>query len=83
MRGRVAKNAFNAGELSRRMEGRSDLDGIYDRAVAKMLNYVPALEGPAMKRPGFRFIKPRRQALLGHAGSSSTRQQSYVLEWGD
>src|SRR3546814_14051151 len=32
--------AFNGGELSTRMDGRVDLDGIYDRGLAEMFNWV-------------------------------------------
>lgn len=75
--------AFNGGELSRRMEGRTDLDGIYDRALAKMLNYVATVEGPATKRPGFRYIK---EAMLTSTWLSRfvfNTSQSYIVEWGD
>jgi hypothetical protein len=56
VRARAPIYAFNGGEISRRMEGRADLDGNYDRAVARMRNFVPTVEGPALKRSGFRFI---------------------------
>jgi hypothetical protein len=80
---RLAKNAFNAGELSRRMDGRSDLDGIYDRAVAKMLNYVPALEGPAMKRPGTRYKREAAASAEWVSRFVFNNTQAYVLEWSD
>jgi hypothetical protein len=35
----IRSTPSTAARSARRMEGRSDLDGIYDRAVAKMLNY--------------------------------------------
>lgn len=73
--------AFNGGEISRRMEGRSDLDGIWDRAFETMVNYVATVEGPATKRPGFRYIK---EAALSSTWISSfvfNTTQSYVLEW--
>ena len=49
--------AFICGDLSPRLEGRGDLVGIYDRGVAEMLNYVATVEGPAVKRSGFRHIR--------------------------
>jgi hypothetical protein len=75
--------ALNGGEISRRMEGRSDLDGIYDRALAKMLNYVSTVEGPATKRPGFRYIiaAALSSSWLSRFVFNST--QAYVLEWGE
>jgi hypothetical protein len=75
--------AFNGGEISRRMEGRSDLDGIYDRAFAKMLNYVATVEGPATKRPGFRYIKEAALTSTWLSRFVFNTTQSYVLEWGD
>lgn len=83
MLARIAKNAFNAGELSRRMDGRSDLDGVWDRAVAKLLNYVPALEGPAMKRPGFRYVREASVTAEWVSRFVFNNTQAYVLEWSD
>jgi hypothetical protein len=65
------------------MEGRSDLDGIHDRAFATMLNYVATVEGPATKRPGFRFIKEAALASTWLSRFVFNTKQSYVLEWGD
>jgi len=71
----------NGGELSRRMEGRVDLDGIYDRGFAEMFNFVPTVEGPIGKRPGTRHIA----AGFGSWISSYVPQlrQGYILEWGE
>jgi hypothetical protein len=75
--------AFNGGEISRRMEGRSDLDGIYDRALAKMLNYVSTVEGPATKRPGFRYIIAAALTSTWLSRFVFNSTQAYVLEWGE
>jgi hypothetical protein len=75
--------AFNGGELSRRMEGRSDLDGIYDRAFKTMLNYVATVEGPATKRPGFRYIKEAALTSTWLSRFVFNTTQTYVLEWAD
>lgn len=75
--------AFNGGEISRRMEGRTDLDGIYDRAVAKMLNYVATVEGPATKRPGFRYIKEAAATSTWLSRFVFNTTQTYVIEWLD
>jgi hypothetical protein len=83
MRGRVVKNAFNGGEISRRMEARADLPGIYDRAVAKMLNYMATVEGPAIKRSGFRYIKAAAASSTWLTSFIFNTLQSYVLEWGE
>jgi hypothetical protein len=83
MKGRNPIFSFNGGEISRRMEGRSDLDGVYDRAVAFMLNYVPAVEGPAMKRPGFRYIRDAMTTAAWLSRFVFNTTQAYVIEWGD
>jgi hypothetical protein len=72
--------SFNGGELSQRMLGRVD-QSIYQIATAEMLNFVPTLEGPAMKRTGFRHIRAAdaTAAWLGPFIFSVT--QAYVLEW--
>jgi hypothetical protein len=75
--------AFNGGEISRRMEGRSDLDGIWDRALAKMLNYVATVEGPATKRPGFRYIIAAAASSTWLSRFVFNSTQAYVLEWGE
>ncbi|HEV2747613.1 MAG TPA: hypothetical protein VGW34_09985 [Allosphingosinicella sp.] len=74
--------SFNGGELSRRMEGRVDT-AIYAIGVAEMENIVPTVEGPAMKRPGFRYI---REAMASAGWLSMfifNITQAYALEWGD
>lgn len=49
------QTSFNAGELSRRLDGRPDL-AAYASGVAEMTNFVPLVQGPAMKRSGTRFV---------------------------
>lgn len=65
------------------MEGRSDLEGVYDKAVAQMLNFVPAIEGPAMKCPGFRYIKEAKATASWLAPFVFNVTQAYVLELGE
>jgi hypothetical protein len=74
--------SFNGGELSPRMHGRVD-QAIYQIAAAEMLNFFPTIEGPAMKRPGFRYIVAAQASAswLSHFIFSVT--QAYVLEWGE
>src|SRR5438309_11810105 len=78
---RTPLHAFNGGELSRRMDGRSDLDGIWDRALEKMLNYVATVEGPATKRPGFGYIKEAALTSTWLSRFVFNSTQAYVLEW--
>ncbi len=81
MRVRWLQTAFNGGELSRRLEGRVDADGIYDRGLATMLNFVPTVEGPAVKRPGTRFIKAAAATSTWLSRFVFNATQAYVLEW--
>jgi hypothetical protein len=74
--------SFNGGELSRRMEGRVDT-AIYQVAAAEMVNFVPAVEGPAVKRPGFRYIEPAMTTAAWLSAFVFNRTQAYVIEWGD
>lgn len=83
MRGRTPIFAFNGGELSRRMEGRSDLDGIYDRALAQMLNFVATVEGPALKRSGFRLISQEDETAAWVTRFVFNVTQAYLLVWLD
>jgi hypothetical protein len=76
-------SSFNGGEISRRMEGRVDLDGIYDRAVATMFNYVATVEGPALKRSGFRYIHAAHASSAWLTRFVFNTTQAYVLEWGE
>jgi len=75
--------AMNGGELSRRMEGRVDLDGIYDRGFAEMFNFVPTVEGPVAKRPGFRDVRGAAPTASWLSRFVPLQTQAYVLEWSD
>jgi hypothetical protein len=83
VRARFPKYSFNAGEISRRMEGRSDLEGVYDKAVAQMLNFIPAVEGPAMKSPGTHYIKEAKATASWLARFVFNTTQAYVFELGE
>jgi hypothetical protein len=83
VKGRAPIYSFNGGEISRRMEGRSDLDGIYDRAVAQMLNFVATVEGPALKRSGFRYIEPEDPTAAWVSRFVFNVTQSYLFVWLD
>lgn len=49
--------SFNAGEFSKLMEGRSDLDR-YPASLRSMYNYIAAPQGPAICRSGTAFVVP-------------------------
>lgn len=75
---------FNGGQLGPRMAGRVDL-ARYRTGCARLENFIPTVQGPAIKRSGTRFVKEV-------ASSSQTsrlipfefsRDQAYVLEFAD
>lgn len=74
--------SFNGGELSPRMHGRVD-QGIYAVGAAEMFNFGPAVEGPAMKRSGFRFIRAAMASSTWLTRFAFSVTQSYVEEWGE
>lgn len=73
---------FNGGEVSRRLEGRTDT-AVYAIAVQTMENFSPTIEGAAIKRSGFAYIRAAMAsaAWLGRFVFNVT--QAYVIEWGE
>ncbi len=65
------------------MEGRADLDGIYDRGFAEMFNFIATVEGPATKRPGTKFINPADETAVRLERFVFNTTQAYALEFGD
>ena len=78
------QNAFNAGELSPRLKGRTDLEK-YKTGLQTCLNATPLAQGGTTERPGFRFMAEvadsTKQTELVPFEFSET--QSYILEFGD
>jgi hypothetical protein len=75
-------NNMNGGEISPRMEGRTDT-AIYPIALAEMINFAPSVEGPAVKIPGFRYIRAAAATSTWLSPFIFSRTQAYVLEWAD
>ena len=83
-KGRFIQNAFNGGEWSSLMEGRSDLDK-YSNALKIMVNCVIDPRGPASIRPGFKYIAGTKtnstaSRVIPFEFSATT---AYVIEFGD
>ena len=78
------QTSFNAGELSPTLEGRVDMSK-YTSGCAKLENFIPLIQGGAMKRSGTRYVASVKTA------SAVTRlipfefgtTQAYVLEFGN
>ncbi|CAD7335157.1 hypothetical protein FIM10_01820 [Sphingomonadales bacterium 56] len=72
--------SFNGGELSPRMMGRSDT-AIYQIGLETCENFVPTVEGPIVKRPGFEYICPADAAATWLSTFRFNLTQDYVIEW--
>ena len=74
--------AFNGGRLDPRMYGRVDL-ARYKVGCRTIDNFIPTVQGPALKRSGTRFVKAvetqsKKSRLIPFEYS---RDQAYVLEF--
>jgi hypothetical protein len=77
------QGSFNAGELSPRVEGRVDVPK-YAQGMKTCLNVIPLIQGPGVRRGGFRRAGPiqnsANQVWLVRFEFNVT--QAYVLEFG-
>lgn len=78
------RSAFNAGELSPLVEGRVDV-AKYQNGTRVCENFIPSVQGPAVRRPGTRFVaevkaSAKRTWLYRFEFNVS---QSFILEFGD
>jgi len=80
-------SSFNAGELSPLLDGRSTggFEATYKSGCRVSENFIPLVQGPAMRRGGTKFIKEvknsaHRTWLLRFIFSAS---QAFTLEFGD
>lgn len=69
------KNSFSAGQVSRKLYGRSDLE-VYNSGVEISQNFFPDVRGPAIKRGGSGFIETITVAAGTHAIRTFVRQFS-------
>lgn len=76
--------SFNGGELSPRLEGRVDIDK-YASGCRTMDNFIPLVQGGALKRSGTHFVKEVKDSadatVLIPFEFGDT--QAYILEFGD
>ena len=54
--------SFNGGHFSPRLNGRIDLDK-YAAACGTIDNFLPTVQGPAIKRSGFRFVHEAKRTV--------------------
>src|ERR1700685_1922833 len=79
----VLQSAFNAGELSPLMYGRTDSPR-YKQGLATCLNYIPTLQGPLQRKPGTKYCTAVKDStnppvLIPFTFSET---QNYMLEFG-
>lgn len=78
------QESFDGGEISPLVQGRTSIER-YQTSLAECRNYIPTLQGPAIRRPGLYFIGEVKDSAtkthLYHFTFSST--QSYVFELGE
>ncbi|MCK1367620.1 hypothetical protein [Bradyrhizobium sp. 62] len=79
-----ALTAFNAGEMSPRMDGRIDFEK-YGSAISRGLNLICLPQGGVTLRPGTRFIKETKTSTSASAlmPFEPVADQAYMVETGD
>ena len=77
-----ATTSWNGGELSPLMVGRVDTS-IYQIAAERMENFVPCIEGPLQKCPGFERIRKAADTASWMMRFVFNLTQSYALECSD
>lgn len=73
---------FTAGELSDRLGGRVDL-AAYGNGLSEMINFIPTVEGPALKRSGTIDVAQARDDAGRLIPFEYNVTQAYVIEAGD
>lgn len=80
----TAITSFNAGELSPMLSGRTDF-AKYPSGCRTMLDFIPTVQGPAVQRPGTRFVAEvkdsTKKTWLVRFEYNTTN--AYILEFGD
>lgn len=89
MGGNVSKaspiqTSFNAGELSPSLDGRVDL-GKYSAGCSILENFLPLIQGPALRRSGTRFVNEVKNSAdrTWLVRFEFSENQAYILEFGD
>ena len=84
MKASPSQTSFNAGEWSSRLEGRSDLSK-YTNACRRLRNFLPTVQGPAIKRSGARFVKEVKDSadITRLIPFEFGTTQAYIIEFGD
>lgn len=75
---------FNSGEFSPMLEGRVDFDR-YQNGCALTENFIPTVQGPAVRRGGTRYVAPVKTQTnrVWLQSFEFSEDQAYVLEFGN
>lgn len=75
-------SAFLAGEISPMLGGRVDTTH-YAYGLDTCENFVPMIEGPIVKRPGFEYIRDADPTASWLSAFRYSVRQQYAIEWGN
>ena len=78
-------NAFNAGEWSNLLGGRTDIEG-YKASSFVLENFIPSIQGPAIRRAGTGFVRPVKYGTTTKARLVpfvKSRKDAVQIEFGD
>jgi hypothetical protein len=76
-------STFNGGEWSPSLYGRTDL-ARYGNACKRLENFIPLVQGAAVRRPGTRFItRTKNDGIVRLIPFEFSVLQAYVIEAGD
>ena len=79
----VPLTAFNAGELSPKMEGRIDYPK-YTQGLRTCENLLPLTQGPVMRRPGTKYVATtKNNGAVRLIPFEYSVDDTYMLEFGD
>ena len=84
MKAAPLQTSFNGGELSPLIAGRVDV-AKYASGCERLENFIPTIQGPAVSRPGFRFVAEVKQStnrtwLMRFEFSA---EEAFQIEFGD
>lgn len=83
-RAALSINRFNAGKLSKLISARTDqaIRAYYDAGAQVLTNWISMVEGPIIKRSGFRFLKEVRKTAVNVAlvPFEETLENAFMLE---
>lgn len=78
----LVQTNFTRGELSPRLQGRLDFEGFFN-GVAEMTNFLPVVQGAAIKRPGTKFVADEPITSGRLVPFEFNIDQTYILNFGD